>query len=30
MERALARTRAIVQGNPFDRDTMLGAQVSND
>ena len=30
MERALARTRAIVQGNPLDRDTMLGAQVSND
>ncbi|GAC1327000.1 MAG: aldehyde dehydrogenase family protein [Chloroflexota bacterium] len=30
MERAIARTRAIVQGNPLDRDTMLGAQVSND
>ncbi len=30
MERALARTRAIVQGNPLAQDTMLGAQVSND
>ena len=28
MERALARTQAIKQGNPLDRDTMLGAQAS--
>ncbi|MFE5332994.1 aldehyde dehydrogenase [Embleya sp. NPDC056575] len=30
MERALARTRAIVQGNPLDPATMVGAQASND
>ena len=30
MERALERTRAIVQGNPLDMATMLGAQASND
>jgi aldehyde dehydrogenase len=27
---ALDRTRAIVQGNPLDTDTMVGAQASND
>ena len=30
MEKALARVKAIVQGNPLDTDTMLGAQASND
>ncbi|MEM9651038.1 MAG: aldehyde dehydrogenase [Actinomycetota bacterium] len=30
MERALARTEAIVQGNPLDPTTMLGAQVSSE
>ena len=30
MERAIARTEAIVQGNPLDSTTMLGAQASND
>ncbi len=30
MERALARTKAIVQGNPLDAATMIGAQASND
>jgi aldehyde dehydrogenase len=30
MERAVARTRAIVEGNPLDPNTMLGAQASND
>lgn len=30
MEKALARTKAIVQGNPFDTNTMIGAQASND
>ena len=30
MERAVERTRAIVQGNPFDTATMLGAQASRD
>jgi aldehyde dehydrogenase len=30
MERALARTRAIVGGNPLDPAVMLGAQASND
>ncbi len=30
IERALARVEAIVQGNPLDPATMLGAQVSND
>jgi aldehyde dehydrogenase len=30
MERAIARTKAIVQGNPFDSATMIGAQASND
>jgi aldehyde dehydrogenase len=30
MERALARTKAIVMGNPFDTATMIGAQASND
>ncbi|MGW1993430.1 aldehyde dehydrogenase [Embleya sp. NPDC001921] len=30
IERALARTRAIVQGNPLDPATMVGAQASND
>ena len=27
---AIARTKAIVQGNPLDTDTMIGAQASND
>jgi aldehyde dehydrogenase len=30
MERAVARTKAIVEGNPFDPNTMIGAQASND
>jgi aldehyde dehydrogenase len=30
MERAIARTKAIIQGNPFDPATMIGAQASND
>jgi aldehyde dehydrogenase len=30
MERAMARVRAIRQGNPLDPATMLGAQASND
>ncbi len=30
MERAVARTRAIVEGNPLDAKTMIGAQASND
>ncbi|WSY41787.1 aldehyde dehydrogenase family protein [Embleya sp. NBC_00888] len=30
IERALERTRAIVQGNPLDPATMVGAQASND
>ncbi|MGD0105054.1 MAG: aldehyde dehydrogenase family protein [Rhodopila sp.] len=30
MERALARVRAIKQGNPLDLSTMIGAQASND
>lgn len=30
MERAVARTKAIIQGNPFDPATMIGAQASND
>ncbi len=30
MEKAVARTRKIVQGNPLDASTMLGAQASND
>jgi aldehyde dehydrogenase len=30
MERAVARTKAIIQGNPFDTATMIGAQASND
>ena len=30
MERAVARTRAIVEGNPLDAATMIGAQASND
>jgi aldehyde dehydrogenase len=30
MERALKRVAAIVQGNPFDASTMIGAQASND
>ena len=30
MERALARVAKIVQGNPFDSATMIGAQASND
>ncbi len=30
MERAVARTRAIIQGNPLDPATMIGAQASND
>ncbi|MEM9355301.1 MAG: aldehyde dehydrogenase [Pseudomonadota bacterium] len=30
MERALARTKAIVQGNPLDTATMLGAQASSE
>ena len=27
---ALARTKSVVQGNPLDTDTMIGAQASND
>ena len=30
MERAVARTRRIVQGNPLEMATMVGAQASND
>jgi aldehyde dehydrogenase len=30
MERALARVAAIVQGNPLDRQTMIGAQASTE
>ncbi|MBC7805683.1 MAG: aldehyde dehydrogenase family protein [Akkermansiaceae bacterium] len=30
LERAVERTRAIVQGNPLDTNTMMGAQASND
>jgi aldehyde dehydrogenase len=30
MERAVARTKAIVEGNPLDPKTMIGAQASND
>jgi len=30
MERAVARTKKIVQGNPLDSATMIGAQASND
>lgn len=30
MEKVLARTRAIKQGNPLDTETMMGAQASND
>jgi aldehyde dehydrogenase len=30
MERALARVKAIVQGNPLDMATMIGAQASNE
>ena len=30
MERAVARTRQIVEGNPLDPKTMIGAQASND
>jgi aldehyde dehydrogenase len=30
MERAVARTRAIVEGDPLDMRTMIGAQASND
>ena len=30
IERAVARTNAIVIGNPLDTDTMMGAQASND
>ena len=30
MERAVARTKKIVQGNPLDMATMIGAQASND
>jgi len=30
MERAVARTKAIVEGNPLDLKTMVGAQASND
>jgi aldehyde dehydrogenase len=30
MERALQRVAAIKQGNPLDRDTMIGAQASNE
>jgi len=30
MERAIARTKAIVEGNPLDAATMIGAQASND
>jgi aldehyde dehydrogenase len=30
MERAVKRTQAIVEGNPLDPNTMIGAQASND
>ncbi len=30
MERAVARTKAIVEGNPLEMTTMIGAQASND
>ncbi len=30
IEKVIARTNAIVQGNPFDDSTMVGAQASND
>jgi aldehyde dehydrogenase len=30
MERAIARVRKVVQGNPLDSATMIGAQASND
>ena len=30
MERAVARTQAIVEGDPLDANTMIGAQASND
>jgi aldehyde dehydrogenase len=30
MEKVVARTRAIKQGNPLDPETMIGAQASND
>ncbi|WP_209372333.1 acetaldehyde dehydrogenase ExaC [Brevibacterium renqingii] len=30
LEAAVARTKKIVQGNPLDTDTMMGAQASND
>ncbi|WP_417200870.1 aldehyde dehydrogenase family protein [Bizionia sp.] len=30
MERVVARTKAIIQGNPYDVNTMVGAQASND
>ncbi len=30
MERVIARTEAATQGNPYDTDTMVGAQASND
>ncbi|TDU06485.1 aldehyde dehydrogenase [Streptomyces sp. 846.5] len=30
LDAAVDRTRAIVQGHPFDTDTMIGAQASND
>ena len=30
MEKAIARTKAIVSGNPFDTNTAIGAQASND
>ena len=30
MDRAIKRTKAIIQGDPFSSDTMIGAQVSKD
>jgi acyl-CoA reductase-like NAD-dependent aldehyde dehydrogenase len=30
MQRAVARTKQIVEGNPLDAKTMIGAQASND
>ena len=30
LEKVVARTKKIVQGNPLDTDTMMGAQASND
>jgi aldehyde dehydrogenase len=30
MERAVTRVKGVVQGNPLDRSTMVGAQASND